>query len=92
MQIYIESLEYFLPKLKQSMDKLFERIGFVIISKDESVEKAAKKLNEDYLAVIQAEVEAWQKETAIEQLKLDTPEHYIMENAICDKFDSQNGY
>lgn len=90
MQIYIEALDYFLPKLKQSMDKLFERIGFLVISKDESEEEAAKRLNESYLAVIQAEVSAWQKETAVEQLKLDTPEHYIIENSICDNINASN--
>lgn len=84
MQIYIEALDYFLPKFKQSLDSLFDRIGFLIVSKDESVEEAAKRLNNNYLAVVQAEVDAWQKETALEQLKLDTPEHYIIENSICD--------
>lgn len=89
MQIYIESLDYFLPKLKQYMNGLFDELGVMVVSKNESSELAAQKLNANYLGAIQAKVEAWQHETALEQLKLDTPENYIIENMVCQSVENK---
>lgn len=83
MQIYIEALDYFLPKLKKYMEGLFDEIGFIVIAKDESEEDAAKKLNEAYINAIQNKIEEWHKEVEAEQLKLDSPENYALENMLC---------
>lgn len=83
MQIYIEALDYFLPKLKKYMEDLFDEIGFIVVSKDESIEEAAQRLNQAYINAIQRKIEEWHKEVEIEQLKLDTPENYALENKLC---------
>jgi len=89
MQIYIEALDYFLPKLKKFMVKQFNLIGVKVVSDSESSEKAAKDLNEKYLAGIQNKITEWHKEVEHEQLKLDTPEHYIIENMICQTIEDE---
>jgi len=91
MQIYIEALDYFLPNLKQYMGGLFDEIGFVVVARGNSVDNAAKELNERYLEKIQEQIDAWHVELATEQLKLDTPEHYLLENLICEYIDNQKG-
>lgn len=85
MQIYIEALDYFLPKLKKYMEDLFDEIGFIVVSKDESIEDAAQRLNQAYINAIQRKIEEWHKEVETEQLKLDTPEHYALENKLCQR-------
>jgi len=88
MQIYVEALDYFLPKLKKYIDGLFDEIGFVVIAKGESEEEAAKRLNEAYVNAIQNKIEEWHKEVETEQLKLDSPENYALENMLCRKIDN----
>jgi len=87
MQIYIDALDYFLPKLKKYMEGLFDEIGFIVIAKDESEEDAAKKLNEAYINAIQNKIEEWHKEVETEQLKLDSPENYALENMLCQNIE-----
>ena len=83
MQIYIEGLDYFLPILKNYVEQLFDEVGFMVAARGESVEKTAKALNEKYLKKVQDKIDAWHSEVETEQLKLDTAEHYTMENMIC---------
>lgn len=85
MQIYIEALDYFLPILKKYIEDLFDTIGFVVIARDESEEEAAQRLNKAYVDAIQNKIEEWHKEVEIEQLKLDSPENYALENMLCQK-------
>ncbi|MBR2274192.1 MAG: hypothetical protein IJ864_05155 [Alphaproteobacteria bacterium] len=92
MQIYIEALDYFLPRLKAYMDKQFERIGVKIISRSGSSEQAAAELNQAYFNDLQQRIEAWRHEVEIEQLKLDTPEHYMLENSLCQEIESSSDF
>lgn len=89
MQIYIEALDYFLPELKAVSNKLFDRIGVKILSPKDDVESAAEDLNTLYLSSIQDKVNAWRKEVEIEQLKLDTAEHYLIETRLCEELDAK---
>ncbi len=90
MQIYIEALDYFLSQLKETANGLFDRVGVKIVKRGYSGKKAAEELNNAYLAVIQAKVENWRKAVEKEQLKLDTPEQYILENKLCQELEGKN--
>ena len=85
MQIYIEALDYFLPKLKSYMDHQFEKIGVKVVLGRETVEKSAQELSQIYLKSIQNKVDEWRQEVGREQAKLDTPEHYVLESQLCDE-------
>ncbi len=85
MQIYIEALDYFLPELKKMADGLFNEVGVRVVAPDVHVSTVAQQLNEGYLNIVKNKVENWRKEVEQEQLKLDTPENYILENKLCEK-------
>lgn len=89
MQIYIEALDYFLPAFKKTAEGLFERAGVKIAQRGDDLEKAARELNDAYLKIISSKVDVWHKEVEAEQLKLDTPENYIIENKICAEIDEK---
>lgn len=88
MQIYIEALDYFLPQLKTTVAELFNQIGVKIVKRSEAGRAVAQELNDAYLAVAQGKVEKWRKNVETEQLKLDTPEHYILENTLCQEIEN----
>lgn len=88
MQIYIEALDYFLPKLKKYIEGLFDEIGFTVIAKGESSEDAAQRLNQAYVDAIQNKINEWHKEVEVEQLKLDSPENYALENILCQRLEN----
>lgn len=92
MQIYIEALDYFLPILKKRIDKLFDEVGVKVVARGESAETAAKALNEAYLEPVKKIIDSWRKEVETEQMKLDTPEHYMIENMLCQKIDGELDY
>lgn len=83
MQIYIEALDYFLPILKEYAESLFDKVGVMVISAYEPEGMAAQMLHETYLKKIQKKVNDWQTEVEQEQLKLDSPQNYILENSLC---------
>ena len=87
MQIYIEALDYFLPKLKEFSKTLIDKKGVKIIDSDSDAELQAKMLNNDYVLFIEEFVNKWRKEVAEEQLKLDSIENYIIESKICSEYD-----
>lgn len=85
MQIYINALDHILPILKNYTKSLHNSLGIRITSRNESTEDAAKELNALYFTRIQQLINSWRKEVEKEQLKLDSPEHYILENKICEE-------
>lgn len=87
MHIYIDAMDYFLPIFKKYLDGQFKEIGIEIVSRKENVQETIKKLNEKYLKGAQQKVDAWRQEIEDEELKLDTPEHYLMESMICEHID-----
>ncbi len=91
MQIYIEALDYFLPELKKTADSLFNDVGVRVAAPDVHVPTVAQQLNDMYLNVVKDKVENWRKEVEQEQLKLDTPENYILENKLCEKVEASRG-
>lgn len=89
MQIYIDALDYFLPTFKKYMKEQYDNIGIKIIRSDEPIENAARALSDSYSSSLQKRVEDWNKAVEAEQFKLDTPEHYILENKICEEIDGK---
>lgn len=87
MQIYIEALDYFLPRLKEVANGLFNQIGVKVVKRTQAGKAVAQELNNVYLAAVQAEVEQWRKAVEREQMKLDTPEQYILENKLCQEIE-----
>lgn len=87
MQIYIDAMDYFLPAFKKYLNGQFKEIGVEIVSQKADVQEVIKKLNEKYLKGAQQKVDAWRKDIENEELKLDTPEHYLMESMICEHID-----
>ncbi|MCM1322703.1 MAG: hypothetical protein NC218_00780 [Acetobacter sp.] len=90
MQIYIEALDYFLPRLKEYAGSLFEQLGVKIVKKAQVRRETAQELNDLYLDAVRTKVDAWRKDVETEQLKLDTPEHYIIENKLCQEIERQD--
>jgi len=87
MHIYIDALDYFLPNFKKYLDQQFKEIGVEIVSNQEDAKEIIKNLNEEYLKGARAKVEEWRQEVEAEELKLDAPEHYLMESLICEHVD-----
>ena len=90
MQIYIEALDYFLPQLRDTVEGLFGQIGVKIVKSGEGGREAARVLNDLYLKPVQEKVNQWRKDVETEQLKLDSPEHYIIENKLCEEIDASS--
>lgn len=88
MQIYIKALDYILPVLKSYAQNLTNTVGIRITSRNQSPEDAAKELNAIYFSRLQQFINSWRKDVEKEQLKLDTPEHYILENKICKEMEA----
>ncbi|MBP5698354.1 MAG: hypothetical protein J6W96_02360 [Alphaproteobacteria bacterium] len=89
MQIYIEALDYFLPILKSYIEEQFSQIGVMVVARGDFVEDAATQLNQAYFSSIQKRIDVWRREVEAEQLKLDTPENYILENRLCQEIEAQ---
>lgn len=90
MQIYLEALDYFLPQLKEMINGLFDTVGVKIVKRAKAGREAAKEVNDLYLLPVQKKVDQWRKEVETEQLKLDSPEHYIIENKLCEEIEADN--
>lgn len=88
MQIYLEALDYFLPELKEASDGLFEKVGVRVAAPDEHTPTIAEQLHEDYVNALNEKVEAWRQEVEAEQLKLDTPEQYLLESKLCERVEA----
>lgn len=90
MQIYIEALDYFLPKFKTIANNLFKTQGVKIIHKSNTnATEEAAKLNNKYLNALKQEINSWRKEVEMEQLKLDSVENYTIENRLCQELDEK---
>ena len=87
-QIYIEALDYFLPRLKKYADALFDNIGVKVITKGESVDNAMADLSKSYHDAVQKRIDAWYKAVEKEQLKMDTIEQYKLESRICQEIEA----
>ncbi|MBR5598974.1 MAG: hypothetical protein IKW39_02930 [Alphaproteobacteria bacterium] len=88
MRIYIEGLDYYLPKLKVVADSLFDKKGVKIIDKNQDLESSAKEFNEGYVRYVENIVKEWHKEIEAEQMELDSINNYILEAKICAGIDN----
>lgn len=90
MQIFIEALDYFLPKFKTIANNLFKTQGVKIIHKSNAnVTEEAAKLNNKYRDALKQKVDSWYKEIKMEQLKLDSVENYTIETILCQELDEK---
>ena len=87
MQVYIDALDYFLPEFKETTTGLFDKIGVRVVGAGESVDAAARELNDAYLNEMKVKVERWRKEVEQEQMHFDTLENYILESKLCEGID-----
>lgn len=88
MQIYIEALDYFLPKFKSKTENLFPTLGVKIIKRQKTFsQQDAKELNQLYLTTLKSYVDTWHQEIENEQMKLDSIENYTIENRLCQELD-----
>ena len=77
-----------MPELKKASDGLFEKVGVRIAAPDEHTPTIAEQLHEDYVNALNEKVEAWRQEVEAEQLKLDTPEQYLLESKLCERVEA----
>ena len=91
VKIYIEALDYYLPKLKEISDKLFDKIGVMIVDKGRNLEFVAKQYNDEYVKSVEKIVDEWRKEIELEQMELDSIKNYILESKICAEIDDFGG-
>ena len=92
MEIYINALDYFLPKFKDTVENLLYKVGVKIIDKpkdDQSRLIVAKKFSEVYHNYVKKQVDEWWNILSVEQGKLDTMENYDLENRICREIDKK---
>lgn len=86
-RIYIDALDYYLPKLKKITESLFDKKGVMIIDKDKNLEFAAQEYNEKYVRYVENLVNKWRGEIEKEQMELDSIKNYILETRICAEVD-----
>ena len=87
MKVYIDALDFYLPKLKKVADKLFDEIGVMIVDKSRNLEFVAKQYNNEYVMKVEKIVNEWRKEIELEQMEFDSIKNYILESRICAEID-----
>lgn len=89
MRIYIEALDFFLPKLKNRMEKSIEEKGVRIVAPNEDVQVIASIYNEEYTKYLKDYVDHWRKQVINEQLKMDSIKQYITESRLCKELEEE---
>ena len=84
MQMFIEALDEVLPKIKKLVRQLYDKVGVKIAKPSQESKVVAEQLRDEYVKVVEDRVNRWREEVEAEQSKLDSIEHYIMENRICE--------
>ena len=87
MRIYIDALDFFLPKLKERVEGVLKNKGVRIVAPNDNVQEMALLFNEDYTLYIQDYVNHWRKQVEKEQLKMDSLKQYIIESKLCREID-----
>ena len=87
MKVYIDALDFYLPKLKEVADKLFDELGVMIVDKSRNLEFVAKQYNNEYVMKVEKIVNEWRKEIELEQMEFDSIKNYILESRICAEID-----
>ena len=85
MQMYIDALDYILPQLKRTVKGLYDNIGVKVVKSGVDYKEVAGELNKAYLSVVEDKIVKWRGDVNKEQMKLDSLEHYVIENRICEE-------
>lgn len=85
MQMYIDGLDYFLPQLKRTVKGLYDDVGVKVVKNGVDYQEVARELNEAYLSIVENKITKWREDINNEQMKLDSLEHYVLENRICEE-------
>lgn len=89
-QINKQALEYFIPKIYQSIKKEAQSIKPIYISPQSSEDKAAKELTQHYHEIIMPKVNEFRDQILAEQSKLDNQRQYQLEGDICRRFNRKS--
>lgn len=88
-QINTAALEYFIPSLRRSVQKIAQNIKPQRIDSPSKIDEATNTLTEMYIAEIEPLINHFKKELMQEQGKLDNQTNYQMESDLCHRFNVQ---
>lgn len=88
-QINTAALEYFIPSLRRSIEKMAQDIKPSRISSQSKVDEATERLTEMYIAEIEPLINHFKSELMQEQSKLDNQMNYKMESNLCKRFNAK---
>ena len=83
-------LEYFIPSLRRSVQKIARDIKPYKIDTPSKIDEATNTLTEKYIAEIEPLIRHFKRELMQEQSKLDNQTNYQMENDLCRRFNEQH--
>lgn len=83
LAIFIDALDYFLPKFKKFIDESRDKMGVMIVEKNVDIKYAVEMYNKKYVKYLEDYVNRWRKSVIAEQMKLDSIENYILEAKVC---------
>ncbi len=89
-QINAAALEYFIPSLRRSVQKIARDIKPYKIDTPSKIDEATNTLTEKYIAEIEPLIRHFKRELMQEQSKLDNQTNYQMENDLCRRFNEQH--
>ena len=88
-QINTAALEYFIPSLRRSVQKIARDIKPYRIDSPSKIDEATNTLTEMYIAEIEALIRHFKSELMQEQSKLDNQTNYQMESDLCRRFNGR---
>lgn len=87
-QINAAALEYFIPSLRRSVEKMAKDIKPYKIDSPSKIDEATNELTETYIANIEPLINHFKNELMQEQSKLDNQMNYDMESNLCRRFNA----
>ncbi len=88
-QINTAALEYFIPSLRRSVQKIARDIKPYRIDSPSKIDEATNTLTEMYIAEIEPLIRHFKSELMQEQSKLDNQTNYQMESDLCRRFNGR---
>ena len=89
-QINTAALEYFIPSLRQAVEKIAKEIKARQIDSPSKIDDATNALTEEYIANIEPLIRHFKSELLKEQGKLDNQMNYAMESNLCRRFNAEH--
>jgi hypothetical protein len=90
LRIFVEALDYFLPKFKKIVNGARDKLGVKIVERNMDAKLAAEEYNDMYIKYFENIVNKWRKAVSAEQMKLDSVENYILEAKICEEEEEES--